>query len=218
MPVTFDDFARYGIRRHSIGPALDELEALGFIEITEHGKMARAAEYRRPNKFLLMSRPKQKGVEATADGGGSRQRRRRRPRSRQRGRWRAKPEVRSAEKKKPPVPKRHRSPVPKRHCKSKIASAETAPLCAVPKRHHYLYLGEGTEERYAPTPPPPPRRRRIISAPAEPAAAPPANGVRMIEGIYRITGRAEPIIVFAAPHPTLPLEKPTDRAAHAVAA
>ena len=62
LPVTFDDFADYGIRRQSIGPALDELEALGFIKITEHGKMALAAEYRRPNKFLLMSRPPQKGV------------------------------------------------------------------------------------------------------------------------------------------------------------
>jgi hypothetical protein len=67
LPVTFDDFAEYGIRRQSIGPALDELEALGFIKITEHGKMARAAEYRRPNKFLLMSRPPQKGV-FTHDG------------------------------------------------------------------------------------------------------------------------------------------------------
>lgn len=64
LPVTFDDFANYGIHRTSIGPALDELEALGFIKITEHGKMRKAAEYRRPNKFLLMSRPPQKGVVA----------------------------------------------------------------------------------------------------------------------------------------------------------
>jgi len=64
LPVTFADFESYGIRRPSIGPALDELEALGFIKITERGKSAKAAEYRRHNKFLLMSRPKQKGVEA----------------------------------------------------------------------------------------------------------------------------------------------------------
>jgi hypothetical protein len=63
LPVTFDDFASYGIPRAAIRPALGELEALGFIAITEHGKMARAAEYRRPNKFLLMSRPRQKGLE-----------------------------------------------------------------------------------------------------------------------------------------------------------
>jgi hypothetical protein len=64
LPVTFDDFVDYGMHRTAIGPALAELEALGFIRITEHGKMARSAEYRRPNKFLLMSRPPQKGTEA----------------------------------------------------------------------------------------------------------------------------------------------------------
>ena len=121
LPVTFDNFFEYGIRRSSIGPALDELEALGFIEITEHGKMARAAEYRRPNKFLLMSRPKQKGVEVIS-------------------KWRRFKTVEEAqaaldaavrqrlEKKKPPVPKRDCSPVPKRDRKGKIASTETVPL------------------------------------------------------------------------------------------
>jgi hypothetical protein len=48
LPVTFDDFERYGLHRHAIGPALAELEALGFIVITEKGKMACAADYRRP--------------------------------------------------------------------------------------------------------------------------------------------------------------------------
>jgi hypothetical protein len=51
LPVTFDDFAEYGMNRHSISPALAELEALGFIKITERGRMAKAAEYRRPNNF-----------------------------------------------------------------------------------------------------------------------------------------------------------------------
>jgi hypothetical protein len=63
LPVTFDNFYAYGIRRSSIGPALAELETLGFIVITEHGKMCHAAEYRRPNKFLLTSRPSQKGAD-----------------------------------------------------------------------------------------------------------------------------------------------------------
>jgi hypothetical protein len=56
LPVTFDDFERYGIHRHSIGPALDELEALGFIKITERGTKAIRAEYRRSNKFRLTYR------------------------------------------------------------------------------------------------------------------------------------------------------------------
>jgi hypothetical protein len=41
LPVTFDDFTDYGVHRTAIGPALAELEALGFIVITEKGKMAR---------------------------------------------------------------------------------------------------------------------------------------------------------------------------------
>ena len=65
LPVTFDDFADYGVHRSAIGPALAELEALGFIVITEHGKMARAAEYRRPNRFLLATRPAEGDREPT---------------------------------------------------------------------------------------------------------------------------------------------------------
>jgi hypothetical protein len=62
LPVTFDDFVQYGVRRHSIGSSLDELETLGFIKITQHGKMAKGAEYRRPNLFLLATRPELEGV------------------------------------------------------------------------------------------------------------------------------------------------------------
>lgn len=52
LPVTYDDFQRYGIDRHSIRPALCELEALGFIEITDPGR-AGNAEFRRPAKYRL---------------------------------------------------------------------------------------------------------------------------------------------------------------------
>ena len=62
LPVTFKDFVNYGIARSSIGPALAEAEALGFIEITERGKRARAANYRRPNLFRLTTRPELEGV------------------------------------------------------------------------------------------------------------------------------------------------------------
>jgi hypothetical protein len=63
LRVRFEDFEAYGVRRHSIGPALNELEALGFIKITEHGKSAKSAEYRRANKFLLTTRPELVGLE-----------------------------------------------------------------------------------------------------------------------------------------------------------
>lgn len=52
LPVTYDDFQRYGIDRHSIRPALSELEALGFIEVTDPGR-AGNAEFRRPAKYRL---------------------------------------------------------------------------------------------------------------------------------------------------------------------
>jgi len=38
------------------------LETLGFIKITQHGKMAKGAEYRRPNLFLLATRSELEGV------------------------------------------------------------------------------------------------------------------------------------------------------------
>ncbi len=122
LPVTFDDFVRYGVRRNSIGTSLDELEALGFLKITEHGKMARAADYRRPNLFLLTTRPELEGVGPERCG------------------WRRFKTVEEAEAavaafrarhkkiQKPPMPKRHRKPVPKRHRWRQRASAETAPL------------------------------------------------------------------------------------------
>jgi hypothetical protein len=56
LPVTFEHFAEYGMDRHAIAPALRELCALGFVEITEHGR-AGNAEFRRPNQFRLTYRP-----------------------------------------------------------------------------------------------------------------------------------------------------------------
>jgi hypothetical protein len=52
LPITYEDFAAYGIDRHGIAPAINELEALGFIEVTERGR-AGNAEFRSPNKFRL---------------------------------------------------------------------------------------------------------------------------------------------------------------------
>jgi hypothetical protein len=60
LPVTFDDFEDYGVHRSAICPALAELEALGFIDITQYGVAARATDNRRPNKFRLLTRPWEK--------------------------------------------------------------------------------------------------------------------------------------------------------------
>jgi hypothetical protein len=55
LPVTYDDFQRYGIHRHAIGPAIREVVALGFLVITEMGR-AGNAEFRKPNLFRLTYR------------------------------------------------------------------------------------------------------------------------------------------------------------------
>jgi hypothetical protein len=52
LPVTYDDFEKYGIHRHSIAPAIREAAALGFVEITKEGR-AGNAEWRRPHLFRL---------------------------------------------------------------------------------------------------------------------------------------------------------------------
>jgi hypothetical protein len=53
--VTFQDFEDYGIHRHAIAPAIRELEALGFIRITQIGRAGN--EFRIPNKFALTHLP-----------------------------------------------------------------------------------------------------------------------------------------------------------------
>lgn len=56
LPVTYDDFGKYGIDRHAIAPAIRELVALGFIEVTEQGRSGNA-EWRTPNRFRLTYKP-----------------------------------------------------------------------------------------------------------------------------------------------------------------
>src|SRR4051794_14506179 len=55
LPVTFADFHRYGIDYDAIAPAIREVVALGFVEITQVGR-AGNAEYRSPNIFRLTYR------------------------------------------------------------------------------------------------------------------------------------------------------------------
>jgi hypothetical protein len=55
LKVTYNDFVKYGVDRHCIGPGIREMVALGFLEITEQGR-AGNAEYRAPNVFRLTYR------------------------------------------------------------------------------------------------------------------------------------------------------------------
>jgi hypothetical protein len=52
LPVTYEQFMEYGMDRQAIAPAIRELEALGFIEITQRGRPS-AGEFRWPNLFRL---------------------------------------------------------------------------------------------------------------------------------------------------------------------
>jgi hypothetical protein len=55
LPVTFSDFEQFGIHRRAIGPGIRELEALGFIQVTERG-CAGNAGFRSPNLFRITYR------------------------------------------------------------------------------------------------------------------------------------------------------------------
>jgi hypothetical protein len=52
LPVTTNDFVKYGMHRTSVAPAIREAEALGFIRITERGRGGNA-EHGTPNLFFL---------------------------------------------------------------------------------------------------------------------------------------------------------------------
>jgi hypothetical protein len=50
--VTYDDFEKYGVHRHSIAPAIRLAIALGFLEITKQGR-AGNAEWRAPHQYRI---------------------------------------------------------------------------------------------------------------------------------------------------------------------
>jgi hypothetical protein len=55
LPCTFNHFVEFGIERHAIGPAIRELVALGFVEITRKG-CAGNAGYRQSTWYRLTYR------------------------------------------------------------------------------------------------------------------------------------------------------------------
>ena len=66
LPVTFRDFAKYGVCTDAIGPAIREVTALGFIRVTEEGR-AGNGEWRKPNKFALTHLATADNPKATED-------------------------------------------------------------------------------------------------------------------------------------------------------
>jgi hypothetical protein len=55
LPCTFDHFVEFGVHRHAIGPAIREVVALGFVEITRKGSAGNAG-YRQPTLYRLRYR------------------------------------------------------------------------------------------------------------------------------------------------------------------
>lgn len=56
LPCTYEHFMEYGLERHCIAPAIREVAALGFVEITEQGRGGNA-EYRKASLYRLTYRP-----------------------------------------------------------------------------------------------------------------------------------------------------------------
>jgi hypothetical protein len=55
LPCTYEHFVEFGLHRHAIAPAIRELVALGFVEITQQG-CAGNAGYRQPTLYRLTFR------------------------------------------------------------------------------------------------------------------------------------------------------------------
>lgn len=52
LPVTYEDFVNYGIRKSSIALAIRQAEALGLIKVTHRGRGGNS-EFRRASRYAL---------------------------------------------------------------------------------------------------------------------------------------------------------------------
>jgi hypothetical protein len=66
LPVTFRDFSEYGVHWNAIAPAIREVQALGFIRVTQEGWSGNG-EWCRPNKFALTHLPTKDSPKPTED-------------------------------------------------------------------------------------------------------------------------------------------------------
>jgi hypothetical protein len=67
LPITYADLERHGVHPNAIAPALRELMALGFIEVTRKG-YGGSAEIRAPSWYRLTYRPAWNATSRDGDG------------------------------------------------------------------------------------------------------------------------------------------------------
>jgi hypothetical protein len=174
--VTFAQLVEYGLHPDAIAPAIRELVALGFIEVTEQGRGGNA-EWRRPSKYRLSYRPIEAATpthewrDITEDNAAmiAKGARRRGSNSASRTAW----------KKTEPTPEKRTEPTPeKRTEKRRFSPPETGvkdPVFPPPKsvslsRSSPVYLAE------AQPPQQPPAQQPAPASPAPPKSATPVNG------------------------------------------
>jgi hypothetical protein len=117
LPCTFEHFVEFGLHRHAIAPAIRELVALGFVEITRQGSAGNAG-FRQPTLYRLTFRHCGSHKEATDE-------------------WRRIKSIKEAE----AIAERARSPQSERAPKTKIQCRkpslspvmETAPMEPIPQ-------------------------------------------------------------------------------------
>src|SRR6516164_9557882 len=63
LPVTFDNFEDFGISHKSVAPAIREVVALGFAEITRRGRPSESDFGRHANHFRLTYLPVPRGMK-----------------------------------------------------------------------------------------------------------------------------------------------------------
>jgi hypothetical protein len=63
LPLTYTQLEEYGVHKDAIAPAIRELGALGFIEVTYRGRASFTAEYRHPSRYRLTYKPTEDGVQ-----------------------------------------------------------------------------------------------------------------------------------------------------------
>jgi hypothetical protein len=211
LVVTYDQLVEYGVYRHGIAPAVRELEELGFIEVMKRG-CALNGQFNEPSVYRI-TYVRAKGSEGDgthewrkiksieeAEAVAQRARASFNPRARSLGRVRARKQNASDGFRRPPVQKTTTegtaSPVPKTGTPTPVPKTGTAYI----SRSGPHFLKQGTDGG------------ATMLGHVDPPGQPGHEGLHgpFVNGSYRISGRTEPVVLFASPRSTTPLPRLLD--------